>query len=196
MGDAPAAGRADGSNMGGKAAVVAAGAFVALTLASAPAAGAAPVVTDRNALEAALVKRINGVRENHGLRPLRPVPRLATAADRHATSMAARSYFRHEFFTPTRARNWTDFGTWIRWHWPGPGYSSWGAGENLAWGAPRIGARVTVRRWLASPGHRANLLNRSWRHVGVAAVHVRDPRGYYGDWDDVTIVAAELGFRR
>jgi hypothetical protein len=30
----------------------------------------------------------------------------------------------------------------------------------------------------------------------VAVVHVSDPRGYFGDWDDVTIVAAEFGFRR
>lgn len=182
--------------MGGKAPALAAAAIVALTLVSAPTAGAGPVRTDRNTLETTLVKRINVLRKSHGLRPLRPVSRLVTAADRHASSMAARSYFRHELFTPARAANWTDFGTWIRWHWPGPGFSSWGVGENLAWGAPDISARVTIRRWLASPGHRANLLNRSWRQIGVAAVHLRDPRGYFGAWDDVTLVAAEFGFRR
>ena len=49
---------------------------------------------------------------------------------------------------------------------------------------------------MASPGHRANILNPAWRKIGVSAVHVRDPRGYYASWDDVTIVAAEFGARR
>jgi uncharacterized protein YkwD len=46
-----------------------------------------------------------------------------------------------------------------------------------------------------SPGHRANILNPLWRYIGVAAVHVDEPAGYYRAWDDVTIVAAEFGHR-
>ncbi|HSK15647.1 MAG TPA: CAP domain-containing protein [Gaiellaceae bacterium] len=88
------------------------------------------------------------------------------------------------------------FGTWIRTFWPGPDASVWGAGENVAWGAPGLSARQTVRSWMRSPGHRANLLNRSWRRIGVAAVHVEGPVGTYGFWDEVTIVVAEFGFRR
>jgi uncharacterized protein YkwD len=176
------------------AAALAAGALLAL--APAPAAAATPVLTDRDTVESRVVARMNAVRRDHGLRPLRVVARLADAADRHVRSMASRSYFRHELFTPTRTAEWTPFGTWIRWYWPGPGYSSWGAGENLAWGAPELGAAAAVRRWLASPGHRANILNPAWRNVGVSAVHVDDPGGYYRAWDDVTIVAAEFGFRR
>ena len=49
---------------------------------------------------------------------------------------------------------------------------------------------------MASPGHRANILNPAWRNIGVGAVQVGDPRGYYASWDDVTIVAAEFGARR
>ena len=45
---------------------------------------------------------------------------------------------------------------------------SWGAGENLAWGTGTYQlARTTVRMWLASPEHRANLLSRSWGWVGI-----------------------------
>jgi uncharacterized protein YkwD len=172
---------------------------LAASLALAALASASPAaalsVGDRNTLEASVVDRVNAVRKAHGLRPLRVAPRLALAADRHANSMASASYFRHELYTPTRAANWTSFGTWIRWFWPGPDYSSWGAGENLAWGAPGISASQTVSRWMASPGHRANILKRGWRRIGVAAVHVDGPRGYYGAWDDVTIVAAEFGSR-
>jgi uncharacterized protein YkwD len=156
---------------------------------------AAATVSERNTLESRLVYRINVVRRNHGVRPLRVVPRLARAAERHADSMAAAAYFRHELFTPKRSPDWTSFGRWIRWYYPGPGYTSWSAGENLAWGAPDISARQTVSRWMASPGHHANLLDPSWRNLGVAAVHVASPTGYYGHWDDVTIVVADFGRR-
>ena len=174
-------------------AVVASLALVAL---AAPSSASALSVSDKNTLEASVVARINAVRKDHGLHTLTVVGRLRDAADRHATSMAAASYFRHELYTPSGSATWTSFGKWIRWYWPGPGYSAWSAGENLAWGAPDITAAQTVSRWMASPGHRANILNAAWRNIGVAAVHVSDPRGYYRTWDDVTIVAAEFGVRR
>jgi uncharacterized protein YkwD len=42
------------------------------------------------------------------------------------------------------------------------------AGENLAWGTGSRGAaRGIVAAWLASPGHRANLLRPSFLRVGV-----------------------------
>ncbi|HYY76384.1 MAG TPA: CAP domain-containing protein [Gaiellaceae bacterium] len=160
---------------------------------AAPASGATLRVNE--SLESAVVKRINAVRRSHGLRRLRLEPRLTKAADRHAVSMGRSGYFSHDLFTPRRSPRWSLFGRWIRWFYPGPGHRSWSAGENLAWGAPRITARQTVRAWLRSPGHRANLLKRSWRNVGVAAVVVRDPRRYFRAWDDVTIVAAEFGRR-
>jgi uncharacterized protein YkwD len=181
--------------MGGKLTAAAAASLALLALSSAPVAGAAPVVTAKPTLEQNVVARINAVRKNHGLRPLRVVPRLTEAADRHAASMGRASYFRHDLFTPARTRDWTPFGTWIRWFWPGPGYGSWSAGENLAWGAPGITARRTVTSWMRSPGHRANILTARWRHVGLGAVHVRRPVGYFGAWDDVTIVVAEFGRR-
>lgn len=167
---------------------------VSLLAAGVPVAGAASM-TDRNTLESRLVNRINVIRKDHGLRPIRIVARLGTAADRHARSMGVAFYFRHELFTPARNPDWSSFGTWIRWYYPGPGYRSWTAGENLAWGAPGINARQTVARWLASPPHRANLLEPSWRHLGVAAVHVTKPAGYFGAWDEVTIVVADFGRR-
>lgn len=181
--------------MGGKLTAVAAASLALLAVSLAPAAGAVPVVTAKPTLERNVVARINAVRKSHGLRPLRAVPRLADAADRHAASMGRSSYFRHDLFTPTRVRTWTPFGTWIRWFWPGPGYGSWSVGENLAWGAPDITARRTVVNWMRSPGHRANILNPRWRNVGLGAVHVRRPVGYFGAWDDVTIVVAEFGRR-
>jgi uncharacterized protein YkwD len=44
-------------------------------------------------------------------------------------------------------------------------------GENLAWGMGRRSrARAIVRMWLASPGHRRNLLDGGYRLVGVGAL--------------------------
>ena len=45
-----------------------------------------------------------------------------------------------------------------------------------------------------SPEHRANLLDRSWREVGLSAVHAASAPGVYGG-DEVTIVTADFGFR-
>jgi uncharacterized protein YkwD len=44
-------------------------------------------------------------------------------------------------------------------------------GENLAWGVGALSrARRIVNMWLASPGHRANLLRPGYRMVGVGAL--------------------------
>lgn len=192
MGEAEVLETADLSSMGGKVCTAAAVALAVLALA--PSAGAV-MVTERNPLEPSIVERINSVRRSHGLRALTVAKRLNDASNRHARSMGASSYFRHELYTPQRDRAWTPFSTWIRWYWPGPGYRAWSAGENLAWGAPDISASRTVTNWMNSPGHRANILNPLWRYIGVAAVHVDQPAGYYRSWDDVTIVAAEFGQR-
>ena len=134
-------------------------------------AGATTVV-QHNGAENRLVQRINHVRENHGLKPLHVVTRLTNAATRHSNSMANVGYFRHEL---RHNGKWKSFGTWIRWYWPGPGYTAWSAGENLAWGAPGLGVRKTVSLWMHSPGHRANLLNKDWNKIGVSIAHVTEP---------------------
>jgi uncharacterized protein YkwD len=162
---------------------------------SATSDAAAATVRPRDALEGSLINRMNEVRAAHGLRPLAAATALTKAATRHANSMGAAGYFRHELYTPRRSTTWTAFGNWIRWYWPGPGYRSWSAGENLAWGAPDITSAQTVRRWMDSPPHRANLLTPGWRRVGVAAVHVSGPLGFSGDWPEVTLVVAEFGRR-
>jgi uncharacterized protein YkwD len=158
-------------------------------------ASAATVVSARDAMEPGVVERINDIRAAHGLRRLTEASALNNAAMRHANSMGKAGYFKHELYTPSRSVRWTPYGTWIRWYWPGSGYTSWAAGENLVWGAPDLSPRQAVTRWMNSPPHRANILTPGWRRIGIAAVHVSDPLGYFGSWDDVTIVVAEFGRR-
>jgi uncharacterized protein YkwD len=153
-------------------------------------AGAANVV-HRESAESALVGRINEVRANHHLPALKVVDPLSTAARHHATNMAWKGYFKHDL---KKDGTWYSFSSWIRWYWPGPGYTAWTAGENLAWGSPDLGARKTVTMWMNSPGHRANLLG-AWNRVGVGIVHISSPGGYFKAYPDVTIVAADFGRR-
>jgi uncharacterized protein YkwD len=42
-------------------------------------------------------------------------------------------------------------------------------GENLAFVTVGVTPRQVVKAWLASPEHRANLLDRHFRHTGVAS---------------------------
>jgi uncharacterized protein YkwD len=102
-----------------------------------------------------LVDATNAARRDHGLGPLRVDDSLLKASATHARDMATRNYFSH--WTP---EGW-DFATRIF----GWGYSRWaGVAENIA--AGQTDAWAVVRAWLASPGHRANLLNPSMRSQG------------------------------
>jgi uncharacterized protein YkwD len=103
-----------------------------------------------------LLAAMNETRAAHGLAPLRLDPRLQRAARAHSSDMIRRQYFAHGPFLSRLAR----FG--VR----GPR-----VGENLAWGVGSAAdARAVVRGWLASPRHRANLLRRGFRRVGIASL--------------------------
>jgi uncharacterized protein YkwD len=164
---------------------------LALLTGSLVAASPADAVTVRSAdrLERNVLARVNVVRKNHGLKALTARPRLQNAANAHAGNMARNGYFAHE---------WSDgasFGRWIRRFWPGPGFRSWSAGENLYWEGPSTTARRVVRAWMNSPGHRKNMLSRDWRYLGVGAVKAINPGGAYARVDTAFIVALELGNR-
>ena len=57
------------------------------------------------------------------------------------------------------------------------GAYDWALGENLAWGAGTRGLPVNiVVQWMASPGHRENILDGTWTEIGVG-VAVGNPLG-------------------
>jgi uncharacterized protein YkwD len=65
-------------------------------------------------------------------------------------------------------------------------------GENLAWGQADLGSAAnTLQMWLSSPPHRANLLGRSWRDLGIAI-----DRGRIFGRDGVSLWVMEFGRRR
>jgi uncharacterized protein YkwD len=98
--------------------------------------------------EAALLAKISQTRAEHGLAPLRPKAGLMDHAQRHSAAMAVRDRLFHT----------VDFGVICCWS---------AIGENIAYD-------VTVgraeRAFMASPGHRANILDPRMRQVGVGVV--------------------------
>ncbi len=162
-----------------------------LVVLASPAAGSAErrgVVAPAAQLQTALVDQLNAVRAARGLVRLRVSPALTTAANVHSMQMAKRGYFSHN------SASGASFSQRIAYFYPARGYRTWAVGENLLWGSPDVGAVRAVKLWLASPPHRANLLNPRWRQVGVAAVHSTSAPGVYHN-APATIVTADFGAR-
>src|SRR5215210_3321978 len=135
-------------------------------------AGAEAGQVSQRKLALATVCLLNKQRRAHGMRPLRMSRRLALAARGHSAEMAQAKYFSHN------SRSGASFLDRIR----RAGYlrraQRWSVGENIAWGTGHLSTpRSIVRAWMQSPGHRANILQRSFRHIGIglslgAPVHV------------------------
>ena len=162
-----------------------AAALVPFTL-SGPAA-AAVIAADE--LELPIVRELNRVRAAHGLPSLRTAAPLRRAADVHAVSMAERGYFAHT------SADGTTFDRRIARFYPSAGRSYWTVGENILWASPAVSPRKAVEMWMASPGHRRNILNRRYRQIGISAVSASAAPGVFGG-REVTIVVTDFGARR
>lgn len=116
---------------------------------------AAPTAAQRYVDRAHLAT--NEQRAAQGLRPLRLDRCLRRAAVRQAAEMARTGTMSHQDLAPVLSAC---------------GLS--GAGENVAYGFA-TGRRVVVSGWMTSPGHRASILQLSYRREGIGAV--RDGEG-------------------
>jgi len=145
-------------------------------------------VTDLPLLERQLLAAINAFRHQQGLGPLRASAGLASAAREQSFSMAQHGFFAHESF------GGSPFWRRVESKYPRPTAGSWNVGENLVYGSPGLSAGQALQIWLNSPPHRENLMRRSWREIGIAAVHAAGAPGVYGG-ADVTILTADFGVR-
>ena len=157
---------------------------------AAPSAKAAPASRSSTsaALESQVLTGLNSVRMQRGLKPLRRSPALAAAAYAHAEEMAKAGYFSHN------SRNGEAFWKRVRRYYKQGRYRYWAVGENLLWSSPSVDAPGAIEMWMNSPEHRANMLDRNWREVGLAAVHATVAPGVFNGLE-VTIVTAEFGAR-
>lgn len=141
-----------------------------------------------SALEADIVGRMNAQRGARGLRPLRVSRGLTAAANYHSHQMGLFGFFEHE------SRNGAPFWRRIARFYPAGHYRRWSVGENIFWESPETTGSSAVHEWMMSAPHRANILTREFRDVGVAAVHYSSAGGAF-DGRPVTIVTADFGVR-
>lgn len=73
------------------------------------------------------------------------------------------------------------------------GAGAWNVGENIAMGY--VSAAVTMVGWMDSPGHRANILNPVFTHLGVGvSIGVWEAwRGTYSNWDAASMATQNFG---
>jgi uncharacterized protein YkwD len=120
-----------------------------------------------------VLRAVNAARTARGLRPLHLDSTLMRAASAHSTDMLEHDYFAHGDFA----------GRMSAYHVLGLRMA-----ENLAWGSGPYGKPATVvQEWLASPEHRANLLDPRFGRVGVGVV-----RGTFLGAANATVITADF----
>ena len=148
--------------------------MILVAFALAPAAQATTLSpTTLSQSERTLLVAVNDVRAAHNLRPLQIDATLVRAARDYSATLIRRNVLTHGAMGLRLAR----YGA------SGPLY-----GENLAWGkGDRATAQGIVRGWLASPGHRANLLRPGWTRIGIGS-----RSGTFLGYAGATVVTADF----
>ncbi|MCK2217004.1 CAP domain-containing protein [Actinomadura sp. ATCC 31491] len=114
-------------------------------------------------VENEVVRLTNAERAKGGCRPLTHDARLRRAAFGHSADMAKNDYFEHD------SQDGRDLVDRIR----ATGFTGSAWAENIAMGQ-RTAAEV-VKGWMRSAGHRQNIMNCAYTHIGVGAA--KDAQG-------------------
>ncbi|KIL46639.1 hypothetical protein KP77_27660 [Jeotgalibacillus alimentarius] len=122
--------------------------------------------TEPSAIEKEILRLVNIERQNEGLQPLTFKAEMQFLADLKSKDMADNNYFDHTSPTYGSPQEMVAYF----------GYPWSYVGENIAAGYPT--AQAVVKGWMESPGHRANILNENYTHIGIG--HYEG--GYYGDY--------------
>jgi uncharacterized protein YkwD len=133
--------------------------------AAAPCAGADLMPTAQNTAQIRSATRclINRERRRRGRRALSADGQLTSAAQAYSQHMVDEGFFAH--VSPTGSTLLSRIRQTTRYLAKTVSYA---LGENLAWGSgERATPRETVIAWMASPGHRRNILDRTFRQVGI-----------------------------
>jgi uncharacterized protein YkwD len=156
----------------------------------APRVEAAPSVEMRavDAIERPIEQRVDELRRAAGVPLTRHSEELSAAAEAHAAMLGRSGTFSHH------APGERAFSTRLQRFYSARGMRYWATGENIFWAHTAVSPEQVIRAWLASPPHKLNLLDPTWREVGIAALRVRDAPGVYGG-GDVTLVVIEFGRR-
>ena len=119
----------------------------------------------------------NQERRSRELRPLCVQRKLVKAARAHSASMIRKDYFGHGYVGRRLLRH---------------GYHWRVYGENIAGGTGHYASPGnTFRRWMNSSGHRANILARRFREIGIGTA-----TGNYKGRKGYTMYTVDFGTRR
>jgi uncharacterized protein YkwD len=136
--------------------LVSATGLVALT----PGTGVSDVCWKYKRADRKMAKKINGARSNHGRANLRLDPELSKVARVQARRMANKNTLYHTQNLGSKVTHWTR------------------VGENVGYGND-VGQ--LHKMFMNSSGHRANILRKSYRHVGVGTKRA-------GGWQWISVV--------
>jgi uncharacterized protein YkwD len=127
--------------------------------------GLHPTARNMPAVRAATLCLLNRQRARHGLPKLRQHRVLRKVAARYSRQMVRQGFFAHVSPSGSTMVGRIRRTSYLK------GVRAWSVGENLAWGAGRSAtpARI-VRAWMRSPGHRRNILDGSYREIGIGIV--------------------------
>jgi uncharacterized protein YkwD len=126
---------------------------------SSVAAAPAPVPTAAATYASRVLTLTNAERTSRGLRALAFSSCADGFADSWAGKLAAAGTLSHQALSPILSA-----------------CGARGVGENVAYG--NVSPETLVQMWMDSPGHRANILNAAFTHLGVGDVTQSDGRVY------------------
>jgi uncharacterized protein YkwD len=121
-----------------------------------------PTAQNLDAIRAAILCLHNQIRAGAGLPALKDNAKLRKAALGQSADMVSNGYFDHTSL---------DGDTFVD-RILGAGYAKkndgWTLGENLAWGTGDLStAQGVMDAWMNSAGHKANILKRAYKEVGI-----------------------------
>ena len=130
---------------------------------SCPGADLQPTEKDLGRIRAATLCLVNRERAGQGENPLAANERLEQAAQGHTEGMAFGDYFKH-----VGPRGDTPLGRIRAARYTHSSQIDYHVGENIGWGALWLATpHAIVAAWMASPAHRANILDARFRDSAV-----------------------------
>ena len=122
-----------------------------------------PDAANLEVVRVALLCLHNQIRGNAGLPAVKDNAKLRKAATSHSNDMVAEGYFDHTSLDgDTFVDRILDAGYAKR-------NDGWTIGENLAWGTGELSTpQAIMNAWMNSSGHKANILKKSYKEVGIA----------------------------
>jgi uncharacterized protein YkwD len=148
-----------------------------------------PTADNLQRVERALLCEINQNRASSGLESLTRSAKLDRSALFHSDEMVRYHFLGHEAAgRPSLLARIRGYGYFA-------GASDGLYSENVGAGPGSNGtARSLMDAWMASPGHRANLLSAQFRDVGIAAVLAPPDGAFFADFPS-TVYTTDFGFR-